>query len=140
MLRNSITVSMGRLRMRGGRAKSTTDLVAANFFRWGHWGVWSLDVSTKYGTAAMLSRSRAIGGGDEEDSGATSGVEGRGGRQVRLQRCNLASRRQARALGRRKRRWSPLEKASDGRVVGNAATAMPVGNVTVFFILRNGRG
>jgi hypothetical protein len=44
------------------------------------------------------------------------------------------------ALGRRKRRWSLLEKASSGRVVGNTATAVLAGNVTIFFyfILRNG--
>jgi hypothetical protein len=60
-------------------------LAAASFFRWGHRGARSLDASTKYDTATMLSQSRAKGGGDEEDSGATSSVEGRGGQQVRLQ-------------------------------------------------------
>jgi hypothetical protein len=55
-------------------------LAATSFFRWGHWGTRSFDASTKYGTTAMLSQSQATGGGDEEDSGATSGVEDRGGR------------------------------------------------------------
>jgi hypothetical protein len=89
------------------------------------------DASTKYGTSTTPSRSPAAGGGDEEDTG--SGDEGKGGRQVRLQRHGLASQRRARAPGRRKWRWSPLEKASGGRVVGNAATAVLVENVDVFF-------
>jgi hypothetical protein len=41
--------------------------------------------------------------------------------------------------GWRKGRWSSLEKASGGRVVGNVAMVVLVGNVTVFvFILRKG--
>ena len=66
----------------GGRAKSTTGLVAASFFHWGHRGTRSLDASVKYGTTTMSSRSPAAGGGDEEDTGGGAGVddEGKGGR------------------------------------------------------------
>jgi hypothetical protein len=46
----------------------------------------SLDGSAKYGTAVTPSWSLAAGGGDEEDAGAGSGDEGRGGQQARLQR------------------------------------------------------
>jgi hypothetical protein len=132
-LRNSITAMMGRAGLGGGRAKSTTGLAAVNFFYWGNRGTWSLDASAKYNTAVMPSRSPAAGGGDEEQVGAGSGDEGRGGRQARLQRRGLASRRQARALRRRKRRWLPLQKATCGRVVGNTVTTMLVGNIVVFF-------
>jgi hypothetical protein len=38
----------------------------------------------------------------------------------------------------RKQRWSPLEKASGGRVIGNGATTVLIGNIAVFFSLRNG--
>jgi hypothetical protein len=59
-------------------------------------------------------------GGDEEDVASSPAMSarpeaGKGPRQ-------------------RKRRWSPLEKASGRREVGNAATAMRVGKyVAVFF-------
>jgi hypothetical protein len=87
--------------------------------------------------AATPSRSPAAGG-DKEDAcaGAGSGDEGRGRRQERLQRRNLASRRQTRAPGRRKRRWS--KRRTSGRERREPATAMLVGNVVFFFILRNG--
>jgi hypothetical protein len=39
----------------------------------------SLDASAKYVTAVTPSWSPAAGGGDEEDTGAGSGDEGRGG-------------------------------------------------------------
>jgi hypothetical protein len=55
-------------------------LATASFFRWGHWGAQSLDVSTKYATAVTHSWSPAACGGDEEDVGVGSGDEGRGRR------------------------------------------------------------
>jgi hypothetical protein len=114
-LRNSITASMGRSVLGGDRAKSTTDLAAAIFFRWGHRGARSLEAGAKHGTAATPSPSPEAGRGDEEDAGAGAcagaGDEG-GGRRVA--RRSLSSRRRARAPGRRKRRWSPLAAAADG--------------------------
>lgn len=112
-LRNSITASMGRSVLGGGGAKSTTDLAAASFFRCGHRGASSLEAGVKYGTATMPSPSPAAGGGDEEDAGAGAGDEGGGRRAARLPRRSLASRRRARAPGRRKRRWSPLAAADE---------------------------
>lgn len=100
--------SMGRSVLGGDRAKSTTDLAAATFFRWGHRGARSLEAGAKHGTAATPSPSPEAGRGDEKDAGA--GDEG-GGRRVA--RRSLSSRRRARAPGRRKRRWSPLA-AADG--------------------------
>jgi hypothetical protein len=113
-------------------------LLQASFV--GHQGTWSLDASAKYGTAATPSQFLATGGGDEEDASAGFGNEGRGMRQARLQRHSLASRKRARAQGQRKWRWSPLEKVSNRRLVGNTVTAVLVGNVVIFiFILRNSK-
>jgi hypothetical protein len=114
-LRNSITASMGRSGLGDGGAKITTDLAAASFFRWGHRGARSLEAGAKYGMVMMPSLSPTVGGGDEEDTGAGFDDEGRGKLQARLQQQSLVSRRRARALGRRKRRWSLLEKTSGGR-------------------------
>jgi hypothetical protein len=61
-------------------------LVVMSFCRWGHPSVRRLDACSKYGMAATVSRSLAVGEGDEEDVGIGSGNEGRGGRQARLQR------------------------------------------------------
>jgi hypothetical protein len=55
-------------------------LVVTSFCRWGHPSVWRLDACSKYGMAATVSRSLAVGGGDEEDVGIGSDNEGRGGR------------------------------------------------------------
>jgi hypothetical protein len=83
VLRDSINASMGRSELRGGGAKSTTGLAAVSFFCWGHQGARSLDASAKYSTA-VTSWSPAVVGGDEEDIGAGSSDEGRGGRLVQL--------------------------------------------------------
>lgn len=110
-LRNSTTASMGRSGLGGGGAKSTTDLAAESFFRWGHRGARSLEAGTKYGTAATPSPCPAAGGGGGDEGDAGAGGEGGGRREARR---SLASRRRARAPGRRKRRWSPLAAAADG--------------------------
>jgi hypothetical protein len=90
----SVAILLGgghHVRHIGDGAKSTTGLTATSFFYWGHRGVRSLDGSVKHGTAATPSRSPTAGGGDEEDVGAGSDDEGRGGWQAWLQRRNLAS-------------------------------------------------
>jgi hypothetical protein len=61
---------------------------------------------------ATTASQSSVAGGDEEDASVGSGDEIRGGRQAQLQWRRLTSRRLVRALGRRKQRWSPLEKAS----------------------------
>jgi hypothetical protein len=81
----SVAILLGgghHVRHIGGGAKSTTGLTATSFFYWGHRGVRSLDGSVKHGTAATPSRSPIAGGGDEEDAGAGSNDEGRGGWQA----------------------------------------------------------
>jgi hypothetical protein len=84
-LRNSITGLLGRSGLGGVRAKSTTGLAIASFSRCGHRGARNLDASTKYGMSSAI-RAKASG------------------RQPRLRRRSLVSKRQARALGRRKQR------------------------------------
>jgi hypothetical protein len=79
-LRNLITALMGKSRLGGAGAKSTTALAATSFFRWGHHGAWSLHASVKYGTNTMPSRYLVVGRGGEEDADASSGDEGRGRR------------------------------------------------------------
>ena len=75
--------STGRSGLGGGGVKSTTDLAAASFFRWGHRGARSLEAGAKNGTAVTPSPSPAAGG-CEEDAGAGDDDEGGDGREARL--------------------------------------------------------
>jgi hypothetical protein len=56
VLRNSITAWMGRLKLRGGGAKSTMDLAPMSFFRYR--GARSLEAGAKYGHDALAGSSR----------------------------------------------------------------------------------
>jgi hypothetical protein len=100
-------------------------LAAASFFRWGHRGARILDAGAKYGRATAPSPSPAAEGGDVGEAGAGDGGDGGAGRVARLPRRSLASRRRARAPGRRKRRWSPLAAADGERSLRVAAMWAP---------------
>jgi hypothetical protein len=114
-LRNSINCLDGQIGARRWRSEDHHRLGRHELLLLGHRGARSLEAGAKYGMVMTPSLSPAVGGGDEEDTGAGSGDEGRGGLQVRLQQQSLVSWRRTRALGRRKRRCSPLEKTSGGR-------------------------
>lgn len=130
-----MTASTGRSELGGGGGKSTVHLAAASFFRWGHRGARSLETGTKYGAAIAPSPAAGAGAvdGDAGDPGA--GGEGAGWREARR---SLASRRRARAPGRRNRWWSAAE-GERGLLV--AAMWVPdVGEGWMVVALRSGRG
>ena len=51
----------GKIGLGGGGAKSTTDLTAASYSRWGTGGVRSLEAGAKYGMVVMPSLSPSHG-------------------------------------------------------------------------------
>jgi len=81
----------GQIRARRWQSEEHHGLGCRELLPLGAPGARSLDASVKYGTAATTEQSPVAGGGDEEDVGADSVDEGRGGRQARLQRRSLKS-------------------------------------------------
>ena len=56
----------GQIRVRRQRSEENHGLGRRELLLLGHWGARSLEVGTKYGTAATPSPSLAAGGGEEE--------------------------------------------------------------------------
>ncbi|KQJ84697.1 hypothetical protein BRADI_5g22321v3 [Brachypodium distachyon] len=90
--RKSTSTSMGRSELGGGGEKSFTPFAA---------GTKGPPLSPTPSAVAGAEGGRGEGGGDGD------------GREAGFRRRSLASRRRARAPGRRKRRWSPAAAAWD---------------------------